>query len=633
MPISSRIESHHKHPGAARESFSPAIAVLFALGGVFAAVVQYDGALPLDANHLWILGLFAALQFVLMMLCVPASSLHSKAQGFVSFDRLALTATLLLFGPILAAWSAGVVAFAFTLASNFRRENIRTLVSHALGNGGMYMLACLAAGYTWIAIGGQVPIIEFNDVNLGRIVVLIVVLQITNELLFKILFWRKGIKARQWRPMHWSVTLLEFIIAWTGVAATHSFLTLPLRGFALYLLLILVIAALLKLAVKAAEREHAQTFELAAVNRVNQAVNAATEVDTLIETIFRETQTLIPFSAFVFGLISPDDNKVDIRLNYDEGVRHSPVKRELGEGITGWVLANKESVLIADTRHSKHPCLANRRSTGTPSISVIAAPVEYQSEAVGIISLQDYHPHAFGPHQLELLQSFARQIGVAIVNLQLFTTLQTYQQQLEERVARRTKELKQTSLSLQQAMEQREELVQRLEAETRRDSLTSLANRRYLKNRLRQEHYRAKRFGHPLSIAVVDIDHFKRINDRWGHLVGDKVLTSIATLFRDGLRATDFPARYGGEEFVILFPETPLAGAVAVCEQLRARVATHPWEELADGLEVTISIGVSSNLGLMRQDIELFASADTALYRAKSEGRNRVCSPVELEPL
>ena len=155
------------------------------------------------------------------------------------------------------------------------------------------------------------------------------------------------------------------------------------------------------------------------------------------------------------------------------------------------------------------------------------------------------------------------------------------------------------------------------------DSLTGLYNRRYADSRLAEELERSRRYNRPFSIAMADIDHFKRVNDTFSHQVGDEVLRQLAGLLRAEIRAVDVVTRYGGEEFVIIFPETTEAAAYAVCEKMRWSVERHNWHVIVDELAVTISIGVSgSNVaedlaGIMR-------AADDRLYHAKHAGRNRV---------
>jgi len=160
----------------------------------------------------------------------------------------------------------------------------------------------------------------------------------------------------------------------------------------------------------------------------------------------------------------------------------------------------------------------------------------------------------------------------------------------------------------------------------REDGLTGLANRRWLDTQLAHEAERARRYRHPLSVAMIDVDHFKRINDRCSHRVGDEVLRRLAGLLRGACRQVDVVGRYGGEEFVLLLPETPLMAASAVCEKLRQRIAAlHVGDLHPDLVQVTASIGLAGAEGAAVQAEALVQAADAQLYRAKAEGRNRVC--------
>lgn len=162
------------------------------------------------------------------------------------------------------------------------------------------------------------------------------------------------------------------------------------------------------------------------------------------------------------------------------------------------------------------------------------------------------------------------------------------------------------------------------------DSLTGLYNRRHLHHRLNQEVTRSQRYGQALSCLFVDADHFKQINDRHGHAVGDKVLIAIAQRLRARLRASDLPTRYGGEEFAVLLPETDLDNARVLAEQIRGAIAdtSIPVDD-SDGITVTVSIGVAElDAGDRQQDAgdRLLQAADEAVYEAKAAGRNRVHS-------
>lgn len=187
---------------------------------------------------------------------------------------------------------------------------------------------------------------------------------------------------------------------------------------------------------------------------------------------------------------------------------------------------------------------------------------------------------------------------------------------LERRVAERTAELAQAHAELARANEE-------LQGLAHRDALTGLHNRRWLQARLEDELARQRRSCQPLALLLLDVDHFKHVNDTLGHAEGDNVLKGVARCLQAGSRATDAAARFGGEEFVVLLPDTPLEGALAVAEKLRAAVAQAPGMPLP----VTISIGVAMALpGDGRAAAALLERADRALYAAKAAGRNRVVS-------
>ena len=156
-----------------------------------------------------------------------------------------------------------------------------------------------------------------------------------------------------------------------------------------------------------------------------------------------------------------------------------------------------------------------------------------------------------------------------------------------------------------------------------RDSLTDVYNRRHVEEIARKELARSERNGRPLTMAMLDVDHFKRINDTYGHQVGDEVLCEIARRFEKSIRASDILGRYGGEEFVVIFPETNLEEARVVSERLLAAVAAQPIAAGRGAISVTVSIGLTTFVS--GQDMErVIERADAALYVAKANGRNQV---------
>ena len=191
-------------------------------------------------------------------------------------------------------------------------------------------------------------------------------------------------------------------------------------------------------------------------------------------------------------------------------------------------------------------------------------------------------------------------------------------------------ELAQAAEELRRANEQKGKLVaqleeqrEALERETREDFLTRLSNRRHADALLAQEFSRARRFQRDFTIAMLDIDNFKMVNDRFSHHTGDEVIRGVARILKETCREIDLVARYGGEEFVLGLIETSVSKAAILCEKLREKIEAHDWQQLAPGLRVTVSFGLAGDLGL--PDLPaLLSAADAKLYEAKRGGRNQV---------
>jgi diguanylate cyclase (GGDEF)-like protein len=161
-----------------------------------------------------------------------------------------------------------------------------------------------------------------------------------------------------------------------------------------------------------------------------------------------------------------------------------------------------------------------------------------------------------------------------------------------------------------------------------RDSLTGLYNRPYVMEKIESEMNRALRHGSPVSLLMLDIDFFKRVNDEYGHPAGDEVLKGIGKVLRESCRVYDVPGRYGGEEFCIVLPETKVGNTTTVAERIRSRLASAPIDTGEVAINVTASIGIAG-MDSAADDAVLSATmlidrADRALYSAKHQGRNRV---------
>ena len=216
--------------------------------------------------------------------------------------------------------------------------------------------------------------------------------------------------------------------------------------------------------------------------------------------------------------------------------------------------------------------------------SALILPLVVQDRAVGTLVLTHRQERCYGSDRREMLEVVANQIAISLQNARLYA--------------------------------QMEDLATR-------DGLTGLANRRSFNQRLEEVIARHRRSGKTFGLLLTDIDHFKSVNDTYGHPVGDEVLRRVAAVFREGLREIDYPARYGGEEFVVILEETDLQGCMAIAQRLRQAVKAQVYQTEQGPFSCTISMG----LGLWPEDAEapeeLIDLADQALYHSKESGRDR----------
>ncbi|MCU7801511.1 MAG: GGDEF domain-containing protein, partial [gamma proteobacterium symbiont of Lucinoma myriamae] len=179
---------------------------------------------------------------------------------------------------------------------------------------------------------------------------------------------------------------------------------------------------------------------------------------------------------------------------------------------------------------------------------------------------------------------------------------------------------------IHQDISYRKQMEKELEFRARHDCLTGLFNRMELEKECQEEITRARRYQHSFSIFLVDIDYFKQINDKYGHLSGDQVLQQFAAFLQKTVRVTDYVARYGGEEFVVILPETTLKKAEELAERLRIQTTELTTSLKQTDIKITVSIGISSYPEHGESYEQILEAADTAMYQSKTGGRNSVCS-------
>jgi diguanylate cyclase (GGDEF)-like protein len=329
-----------------------------------------------------------------------------------------------------------------------------------------------------------------------------------------------------------------------------------------------------------AEQEQRVT-ELATIQRIVQQLNPLHEIPAIASVIERELRGLIDYHACRLFVLDP----LHATLHpITSGTAPHPITLRIGEGIAGWIAEQGEAVMIPNTLKDDRVV----HIVGTPirEESILGAPLVYEGRVRGVITLSRLGIAQFDQNALRLLQIIAAQAAIAFDRARLYAELRT-------------------------------------EAIT--DAVTTLYNRRYLLERSKEERSRAIRNGHELAAIMIDIDKFKRVNDRWGHDAGDVVLQHLGGVIRSVVRAEDIVARYGGEEFCILLPEIPVEEAEGVAERLRETIAEEPLPETAGEEHITVSVGVAFLEETDAGEGELFTRADHAMYQVKHVGGNRVC--------
>jgi diguanylate cyclase (GGDEF)-like protein len=322
-----------------------------------------------------------------------------------------------------------------------------------------------------------------------------------------------------------------------------------------------------------------------ALQKISLALSSSLQAPAILDVLLNQLSNVVPYDTGCVMLVEGEQVRVAVQHGFENW---------------GHPLPSDLTVRLEDV-HNLHTMAANRRpmvisdvalykdwvNLGAPHIrSWVGAPLIVRDRLLGFLSLEKAERNFYGPEHADRLGMLAGHAAIALWNALAFG------------------EVEQASIT---------------------DFLTGAYNHRHFQQQVRTEMDHAHQFHQPLSLLMVDLDHFKQVNDRYGHVCGDKVLNRVATLLRTELRAEDFLARYGGEEFAILLPGTSSRSLTAIGNRLLQVINSQPILIDSANINLTISIGGASYPEHAADVGQLIALADQSLYRAKNTGRNRFC--------
>ncbi len=328
---------------------------------------------------------------------------------------------------------------------------------------------------------------------------------------------------------------------------------------------------------------------LATLYKLSQRISANLQPDEVYHAIHKATKDLMACDSFILSLYDDATQTINDVYFVDHAIPQKLTSRPMGVGLASKVITEKKTVFYnhfnINMVKRTNAVLVGEDKDESVVRSLIIVPLKLGKTIKGIMSTQSYSADAYSQEDKETLELLASHAVIALENSTLFSEVQ---------------ELAIT------------------------DSLTKVNNRRRFFDLAEQEFERSRRYNRPLSLIMLDIDHFKRVNDTYGHAAGDTVLERLAQLCQKSLREVDVFARYGGEEFVILLPETTSQEALLTAERIRQLVARTPIEIASDSLTITISFGIVELDKSCKNVEELLDRSDQAMYASKRNGRNRV---------
>lgn len=331
--------------------------------------------------------------------------------------------------------------------------------------------------------------------------------------------------------------------------------------------------------------------EFAVLHNMAKSLTSTLKVDDVLQTIMEKIEELLSPDNWSLLLLDESTNELHFQIVRGEGAHKLKETRiKVGEGIAGWVAQSGEAAIVSDVSKDSRFSRQGDFLTRTRTQSIACVPVQFRNKMLGVIEIINYRGHrGFSQKDMDLLQPMADYAAIALQNAFY---------------------------------------VEKIHELTITDDLTGLRNSRYFYEVLSRELHRSKRYGFHFSLLFIDLDHFKKVNDTHGHLVGSRLLHDVAQVMIDGLRETDLAFRYGGDEFVFLLSHTDREGALKLGRRLQDKLsATEFMKDVDLNLRISASMGVATFPTDATTKEELIRLADEAMYEIKNTTRGGISAP------
>ncbi len=331
------------------------------------------------------------------------------------------------------------------------------------------------------------------------------------------------------------------------------------------------------------EKSQNEYFHLAAASK---ALSKTLDAADVLKVALKTTHDIAPYDMGTIVMVGQSEQEYEVVASWPENNGLLGVTFDAGNNLINWVVRKNQTLVYQDFNSlPRRPTIFTREEKLAEVASLLIVPLNVAAQTVGALALISSEQDFFTTDLRHIYEILSNQIAVSMENAQNY---------------------------------------QKVERMAITDGLTNLYNKRHFQQRIDELLSRAERHDDAMSLLMMDIDHFKRVNDTYGHPVGDLVLKQVARTLRESMRKIDLVARYGGEEFVVLLDATGESAAVAKGEELREKVSELVFDTEMGEFQVSISIGIALFPYDSRNEDELLEKADSALYHSKRTGRNRV---------